>query len=135
MHLVTKIIRGKPRNYLCESYRDKKTGKPKKRHVVYLGQCRTVYERVAMLRRELAIAKRELTELQESIEPALKELRSTGNCPSPDEIENMNVAWRRITFFLPGTYEASKSLKPLRKHISRLEGSIRKLTSKFPNLR
>jgi hypothetical protein len=121
MFYITKHLRGKPRRYLYEAYRDNKTGKAKRRLVAYLGDFKTVRERLAYISTELVRAKRKESELQRILEPGLCELRRRGSCPSWETIKSMEAGNRRITFFPPGTFDASKQNGPLQMRIAKME--------------
>jgi hypothetical protein len=54
-----KMIRGKPRHYLVQSYRDKLTGRPRQRVLAYLGEQRTPSARIAYLNKHLRTWRRQ----------------------------------------------------------------------------
>jgi len=134
MFYITKLLRGKPRRYLYEAYRDKKTGKAKRRLVAYLGDFKTVRERLDYISTELARAKMKESELQRILDPALCELRKRGICPSWKTIRLMGVGSRHITFFLPGTFDASKQIVPLQMRIAKMEVDIERLRAIVPRV-
>ena len=51
--ILTKRIGGKARNYLYESFRDPVTKRPRRRLLAYLGEHRTIEDRLAHLRERL----------------------------------------------------------------------------------
>ena len=134
MFYIIKHLRGKPRRYLYEAYRDKKTGKAKRRLVAYLGDFKTVRERLAYISTELARVKRKEFELQRILEPALCEYRKRGICPSWKTIRLMGVRSKHITFFLPGTFDASKQIGPLQMRIAKMEADVERLRAILPRV-
>lgn len=134
MFYLTKIIGGKPRRYLYEAFRDKKSGKAKRRLVAYLGSCNSLPERVALIANRLKDAKAKEVTLLRVLEPQLSDLRLTGNCPSWGEIERMGLYNRRVSFVSPGAFAASKAIGPLKREIGRLTLMVRRLRSINPRL-
>jgi hypothetical protein len=53
MYVRKKLIHGKPRHSLVESYRDKATGRPRQRTLAYLGQHETLEKRLAFYKKQL----------------------------------------------------------------------------------
>lgn len=134
MYYITKHLYGKPRRYLYEAYRDEKTGKPKRRLVAYLGKFQTVGERLDYLRTELIKAKRRESELWRILEPSLCELRRLDKCPTWEEMLTMGLRERRISFFLPGSFEASKEIGSLKSKMLKMEDDIDWLRWLLPRL-
>lgn len=135
MFYVTKLIGGQPRHYLYEAFRDKKSRKPRRRLVAYLGSQKTLEERCRFIGIGLMDAKQKESALRSVLEPSLAELRREGLCPSWDEIEEMGARERRITFFLAGAFAASKAIGPLRKKIARMESTLQRLREILPRVR
>ncbi len=134
MFYITKNIGGKPRRYLYEAFRDKKSGKAKRRLLAYLGSCNSLPERVALIANRLKDAKAKEVEFLRVLEPALADLRRNGICPSFKDIEQMGLRDRRILFISPRVFAASIAIAPLKREIARLTLVDRRLRSITPRL-
>lgn len=134
MFYLTKTIGGKPRCYLYEAFRDKRTGKAKRRLIAYLGSSKSLQDRIAFVASELKKARAQEARLLKVLDKALTDLRCLGHRePSPQRMERMGVRERRITFVVPGSFAASKAICPLRRMIARLvktESRLRSITPK-----
>jgi hypothetical protein len=103
MFYVTKQIRGKSRRYLYEAYRDKKTGKPKRKLICYLGEFETVSARLAHKISELKKWKESESRLQREKYRSVSSIRY-----AKEQISKIDAQVKKLRAVLPSVKIAPK---------------------------
>jgi len=118
-----KMIRGKPKWYLVESYRDEKTGKARQRTVLYLGEHNSIAARKRSLLaqiRKLTVKKHYEARSLQNCESWLSERKIEPRQPHRGESRGNNVWW----------WQQAQSVERLERQIQRLRNQLTRLTLK-----